>query len=87
MRWLDGISSSMDMSLAELRELVMGREAWRVTVHGVVKNLLAKQETPVGSLALEDPMEEKWQLTPVFFPGKSHGWKILVGYRPWHHKS
>ena len=57
-------------------------------------NLLSLQQTrvfPGGSddnrfLGGEDPLEEGWQPTPVFFPGESHGQRSLVGYSPWGHK-
>ena len=42
MRWLDGITDSMDMGFGELRALVMDREAWRAVVHGVVKSVMTE---------------------------------------------
>ena len=44
------------------------------------------QETRVQSLGWEYPLEEEWQLTPVFLPGEFHGRKTLAGYSPWGHK-
>ena len=44
------------------------------------------QETQVQSLGQEDPLEEAWQPTPVFFPGESHGQRSLAGYSPRGHK-
>ena len=59
---------------------------WASLVAQLVKNLPAMRETWVQSLDWEDLLEKKWQPTPVFLPGKSHGWRSLVGYSPWGRK-
>ena len=51
-----------------------------------VKSLPTTWETQVRFLGWEDPLEKEWQPTPVFLPGKSYGWRSLVGYSPWGHK-
>ena len=53
----------------------------------LVKNLPATQETWVRSLSQKDPLEKKWQPTPVFLPGEFHGQRRLAGYIPWGLKS
>ena len=59
---------------------------WAALVAQRLKCLPAMQETWVRSLGLEDPLEKKWQPTPVFLPEESHGRRILVGYSPCGHK-
>ena len=51
-----------------------------------VKNLPAVQESQVLSLGWEDPLEKEIAPTPVLLPGKSHGWRSVVGYSPWGRK-
>ena len=61
------------------------RTAITYLVAQMVKNLPAMRETQVRSLGQEEPLEDQWQCTPIFMPGKSHGQRSLVGYSPWGH--
>ena len=60
MRWLDGITDSVDMSLSKLREMLKAREAWRAAVHGVAKS---RTQLSNSTISIKELGDGEWQAT------------------------